>query len=231
MRWLWIIGIVIVGAMFLDSGDKKTGLGCTSGNNNLEDPNIDKTSECINSGGRVETSLCCNSVSNFPNTCSIGACGCAPENSHYVQICICSIGGCWNGDNCIEGGYSCADYWRRGIKETHCANCGDGICKEFERCVSTTEITDDCGGLYCPQDCIGGYWEIDVDTLDCIFKEGDKICAISPWCNKYTNQYDCEQYATGRYYKDDLGYCFPISAITLEVHNVEYSDYRCTTQI
>jgi hypothetical protein len=56
---------------------------------------------CSASGGTVTTSLCCKSVSNFPNTCLIGACGCSPDNSYDVQICDCGNSKCWNGNECV----------------------------------------------------------------------------------------------------------------------------------
>lgn len=51
---------------------------------------------CTDSGGTVKTQSCCNSVGDFPNTCSIGACGCSPTNSHEVKVCDCGEGNCWN---------------------------------------------------------------------------------------------------------------------------------------
>ena len=49
---------------------------------------------CINSGGTVTTQLCCNSATDFPNTCLIGACGCGPNDSHQVKVCDCGEGKC-----------------------------------------------------------------------------------------------------------------------------------------
>jgi len=57
---------------------------------------------CINSGGTVETSLCCQSSGDFPNTCLIGACGCSPSNSHEVKVCECPTGTCFNGNGCVK---------------------------------------------------------------------------------------------------------------------------------
>ena len=56
---------------------------------------------CEAEGGEVTTGLCCESVDNFPNTCLIGACGCAPEYSHEVLICLCPAGLCWDGNHCV----------------------------------------------------------------------------------------------------------------------------------
>jgi hypothetical protein len=55
---------------------------------------------CINSGGTVKTSSCCKAVSDFPNTCLIGACGCAPTSSHEVKVCECPEGKCFDGNTC-----------------------------------------------------------------------------------------------------------------------------------
>jgi hypothetical protein len=53
---------------------------------------------CINSGVSVVTQLCCNSATDFPNTCLIGACGCSPDNSHEVKVCDCGEGKCWDSE-------------------------------------------------------------------------------------------------------------------------------------
>ena len=63
-----------------------------------------KTAEeqaCIDSGGTVERGMCCLAVSDFPNLCLIGACGCSPEDSHEVKICNCGEGRCFDGNTCV----------------------------------------------------------------------------------------------------------------------------------
>lgn len=47
---------------------------------------------CTSTGGRVVDGSCCQAVNSFPNTCSIGACGCSPFNSHTVKTCDCYNG-------------------------------------------------------------------------------------------------------------------------------------------
>ena len=59
-----------------------------------------KEDACKNSGGTVTTQLCCQSASDFPNTCLIGACGCSPTSSHEINVCDCGEGKCWNGNTC-----------------------------------------------------------------------------------------------------------------------------------
>ena len=60
-----------------------------------------KEQACALSGGTINTSLCCTSVSDFPNLCLIGACGCSPDNSHQVKTCDCGEGQCFDENGCI----------------------------------------------------------------------------------------------------------------------------------
>ena len=60
-----------------------------------------KEQACINSGGQVSTSLCCQATGDFPNLCLVGPCGCSPNNSHQVKICNCEEGKCFDGNTCI----------------------------------------------------------------------------------------------------------------------------------
>ena len=60
-----------------------------------------KEKSCLNSGGTPTTALCCQTTSDFPNTCLIGACGCSSANSHQVKVCDCGEGKCFNGNECI----------------------------------------------------------------------------------------------------------------------------------
>jgi len=84
----------------LDSEFNVTGIdcrNCTSYENCDPRPSLKSKEElCKNSGGTVKTQLCCKSVSDFPDTCLIGACGCSEENSHEVKICDCGEGNCWD---------------------------------------------------------------------------------------------------------------------------------------
>jgi eight-cysteine-cluster-containing protein len=64
---------------------------------------------CIDSGGTVTTANCCESASDFPNSCLIGACGCASEYSHEIKTCDCGDG-CWDGTKCVEPGTDTSDW-------------------------------------------------------------------------------------------------------------------------
>jgi uncharacterized protein YceK len=79
--------------------------GCIKQTINIENKETTTTASgkeqaCTSSGGTVKTSLCCESVSDFPNTCLIGACGCSPENSHGVKVCECPGSKCFDGNTC-----------------------------------------------------------------------------------------------------------------------------------
>lgn len=51
---------------------------------------------CLTTGGQVGSGLCCTSVSEFPGTCSVGACGCAPSSSHTIPTCTCPGASCFS---------------------------------------------------------------------------------------------------------------------------------------
>lgn len=55
---------------------------------------------CTAGGATVGMQLCCNATGDFPNLCAIGACGCAPNSSHMVRVCVCPGQKCWNGTTC-----------------------------------------------------------------------------------------------------------------------------------
>lgn len=55
---------------------------------------------CLDSGGAVTSSTCCTGGGDFPNTCLIGACGCAPDASHEVRACDCGDARCFDGVTC-----------------------------------------------------------------------------------------------------------------------------------
>lgn len=59
---------------------------------------------CTRSGGTVGMASCCGLAGDFPNTCLVGACGCAPGSSHPVQTCQCPPGQCYDGRSCASEG-------------------------------------------------------------------------------------------------------------------------------
>lgn len=81
--------------------------GCTlppnGGNNTTSNQTANPLeTACLQSGGSVINQPCCNSATDFPNTCLIGACGCSPNNSHNIKACDCGDGKCFNGSSCVD---------------------------------------------------------------------------------------------------------------------------------
>jgi len=57
---------------------------------------------CLTSAGTVTSATCCASTGDFPDTCAIGACGCAPGASQSVRVCECAAGSCFEGSGCVR---------------------------------------------------------------------------------------------------------------------------------
>ncbi len=66
-------------------------------------PSNDPGKSCTDSGGRVVTGSCCAGAGDYPETCSIGACGCSPANSAPRRVCECPAGKCFDGIECVAG--------------------------------------------------------------------------------------------------------------------------------
>jgi len=149
-----------------------------------ENPGPDpKEQACLDSGGRVSTALCCKSVSDFPNTCLIGSCGCSLENSIQVKICECPENQCFNGEKCtvfnpgVGGGGSGTqepiivpgDQDNNGIASPASVNCG--------KKGGQVEIRTDTQGAqtgFCVFDDGSECEEWNLYKGDC--KKGDKSC-------------------------------------------------------
>jgi heat shock protein HslJ len=69
-----------------------------------QDGLMSPSERCTRSGGTVGTASCCGLVGDFPSTCLLGACGCAPDSSHEVQACQCPPGRCFDGKSCVPSG-------------------------------------------------------------------------------------------------------------------------------
>ena len=69
-----------------------------------QDGLLSPAERCTRSGGTVGTASCCGLAGDFPNTCLVGACGCAPGSSHPVQACQCPPGQCFDGKSCASEG-------------------------------------------------------------------------------------------------------------------------------
>ncbi|MBI5609112.1 MAG: hypothetical protein HY902_09540 [Deltaproteobacteria bacterium] len=62
---------------------------------------VEPGNPCTATGGSVGEGLCCQTAGDFPNSCAVGACGCAPNYSHKVLVCNCPAG------KCFEPGVGC----------------------------------------------------------------------------------------------------------------------------
>jgi len=56
---------------------------------------------CLDDGGTVSRGSCCAGAQDFPRTCGLGACGCAPTDSRELPLCDCPTTRCWNGSHCV----------------------------------------------------------------------------------------------------------------------------------
>jgi hypothetical protein len=68
----------------------------------IPDAPVDSSAKdgCLATGGTVGHAQCCAGQPDFPNTCNVGACGCAPSASNNVQVCNCPAGECFDGTQC-----------------------------------------------------------------------------------------------------------------------------------
>ncbi len=51
---------------------------------------------CAKSGGTESTGLCCTATGDYPDGCGTGPCGCAPDSSHEVKVCVCPDTQCFD---------------------------------------------------------------------------------------------------------------------------------------
>jgi hypothetical protein len=88
MTYGWAILVVLVAIGVLAY------FGVFNAHTNLE--------KCTSSGGSIAVQSCCQSVSDFPNTCTVGACGCSEADSKQVSVCVCPEGYCFDGTECVQ---------------------------------------------------------------------------------------------------------------------------------
>lgn len=100
--------VVALGALWISKGDIKTAPNISPhqkknvpSNQPSAGGENGKQKACLDSGGTVEAGTCCQSAGDFPNSCLIGACGCAPASSHQVKTCNCGAGKCFDGNSCV----------------------------------------------------------------------------------------------------------------------------------
>lgn len=101
--FLAVIILVMVGTVFWFFRNKTMSeTPSETPKNQQSQESIERERSCVDSGGTVTTASCCESTDDFPDSCAIGACGCAPEYSHQVKFCGCGGGKCFKGNKCVE---------------------------------------------------------------------------------------------------------------------------------
>ena len=90
---------------------------------------------CTATGGQVSSALCCNSVTDFPNSCLIGACGCAPSSSHTVSTCTCAAGCFMPAYGCVGPAGTCTVGADQTCNDTPSISSLHGHCVDDGRCL------------------------------------------------------------------------------------------------
>ena len=76
-----------------DTGPQDTGTQDTGPKDDVKPS--DAAALCMSTGGSVVTAKCCSASSDFPDTCGIGGCTCAPAYLKDIQKCECAVGKCF----------------------------------------------------------------------------------------------------------------------------------------
>ncbi|MCA9639380.1 MAG: hypothetical protein KC492_01770 [Myxococcales bacterium] len=163
--------LILGGAACSDDGHDLGGSGGTAGNGGTSanggtganGGSGGVATACEQAGGTVVESDCCTGAGDFPNLCSVGACGCAPQNSAPTQICNCPGNTCWDGVKCADGGFGgagggggsggaggaagsggVAGAGGFGGGAADCVNSG-GVVKDSLCCAGTGDFPNTCG--------------------------------------------------------------------------------------
>ncbi|MBN2330548.1 MAG: hypothetical protein JXC85_01925 [Candidatus Aenigmarchaeota archaeon] len=145
--------------------DNETAVGGVS---DFISPNVcclPKEKACTESGGVVSSAMCCLSAGDFPSSCLIGACGCAPGNSHEVKTCDCGEGKCFDGNECrvnVIDFLTCAEAGN-GILESYPLQCrtpeGQTFVDELNYCSSPDGVImslEDAKQIALGSECVDG---------------------------------------------------------------------------
>jgi hypothetical protein len=124
----------------IDGVSKRSEGECPKADGGVSDAGSASAALCSATGGEVKTQSCCTSVSDFPDSCVTGACGCAPTSSHVVSLCSCPNGCFIPGTGCVGNSGTCTV----GVDHS-CNNNPDlasihGRCVTGGRCVCTNEF-------------------------------------------------------------------------------------------
>jgi hypothetical protein len=97
---------------------------------------------CETTGGEISNGLCCTGSGNFPDTCAIGACSCAPTSVHVVDTCLCPTGGCFEKSvGCVGPASVCTVGDDQSCNDNPGANAFHGRCVTGGHCLCNTGFT------------------------------------------------------------------------------------------
>jgi hypothetical protein len=65
------------------------------GSSEVDAAPLDPATACVTTGGTIGSASCCFQYGDFPDTCEVGACGCAAQYSAPTQVCQCPAGTCF----------------------------------------------------------------------------------------------------------------------------------------
>jgi hypothetical protein len=101
---------------------------------------VTSASLCTATGGQVSAQLCCASVSDFPDLCATGACGCSTANSHAVEVCVCPNGCFLPEYGCVGPASTCTVGMNQTCNDSLLISSVHGTCVAGGRCVCNTGI-------------------------------------------------------------------------------------------
>jgi hypothetical protein len=93
---------------------------------------------CTSTGGQLTKSLCCQSASDYPNSCLTGACGCSTTNSHTINTCSCPTGCFDPAHGCVGKASVCTPGADQTCNSSPIVNAIYGHCLSDGRCTCNT---------------------------------------------------------------------------------------------
>jgi hypothetical protein len=149
-RWANKLVADVSGVSTVSGGSSGSGGASGTGGSPSVDASVDSSDaaltpegKCFATRGKVISNLCCNSAGDFPDQCLVGACSCAPADSHQVSICLCQPGtcylpgrGCVGSDCTIGADQTCNDNPIVSSYQGHCVAGAGGT-----RCVCNQPFT------------------------------------------------------------------------------------------
>ncbi len=97
---------------------------------------------CMTTGGLIANNLCCTGTGDFPSSCPIGACTCAPTNLHAIEACVCPNGGCFvKSVGCVGPSGVCSVGDDQTCNDNPALNAFHGHCMTDGRCSCMTGST------------------------------------------------------------------------------------------